>query len=215
MPHHVSKFRRHRRALTRTVGVIACAIVTTSALGAGMPAGVASASPDDGLQRLLEYNPGAVRTGPGTVRTPDGVEISLPTAAPRAKAGLAAAKARPAALAAAERCSSEDLCLFQNQLWEGEKLTIPADCTYRALWTYKLSNGQTWDKHVDSYINNNPKAGTWATMWNVWGGNGDIAEMNYWDIVESHRSAGPSAPSNAIAGLPWADRVAAARVCQP
>jgi hypothetical protein len=199
-----------RKSWARALGAVACVIFATSALGAGISPGAASASTDDRLQHLLEHNPGSVRIAPDTVRTPDGVEISLPTAAAGAKAMRAGATA-----AAAERCSSEDLCLFQNQLWEGEKLTLPADCTFRALWTYKLSNGQTWDKHVDSYINNNPKAGTWATLWNVWGGAGDIAEMNYWDIVESHRSAGPSAPSNAISGLPWADRVAAVRVCQP
>ena len=204
--------RRHRKTWARTLGAVACVILTTSALGAGMPSGAASAGPDDRLQGLLANNPGSVQVGPGTVRTPDGAEISLPTAAGTMRAAKSASA--KAALAAADRCSSEDLCLFQHQYWEGEKLTLPADCTLRALWTYKLSNGQTWDKHVDSYINNNPKAGTWATLFNVWGAK-DLNEMDYWDIVESHRSAGPDAPSNAIGGMPWADRTAVARVCQP
>jgi Peptidase inhibitor family I36 len=204
--------RRNPRVLTRTLGVVLCAALATGALGAAVPPSAASASPDDRLQRLLDNNPGSVRTAAATVRTPDGVEISLPTAVAGAKTtGVATGTDR--AVAAAERCSTEDLCLFQKQVWEGEKLTIPADCTYRALRTYKLSDGTTWDKNVDSYINNNPKAGTWATMW--WGGTGDIAEMDTWTLVESHRSAGPSDPSNAVGGLPFADIIGVARVCQP
>jgi hypothetical protein len=207
-------FRRHRRTLARALGALACVSLTTTALGAGMPPG-ASAGPDDRLQRLLEYNPGSVRITPDTIRTKDGVEISLPTLSSKAKAAKTRqSKVELAAIASADRCSSEDLCLFQNQMYEGEKLTIPADCLMRGLWTYKLSNGQTWDLHVDSYINNNPKVGTWATLFRVWGSK-DVADMDYWDIVESHRSAGPAAPSNAIGGMPWANRTAAVRVCQP
>jgi hypothetical protein len=206
-------FRPHRKSLARACGAVATVIVTTILLGAGMPSGSATATTDDRLQRLLEYNPGSVQVGPGTIRTADGIEISLPTLASKANVAKAGPnKGSLTAVAAVERCSAEDLCLFQNQLWEGEKLTIPADCAYRALWTYKLSNGQTWDKHIDSYIHNNANTKTWAIMWRVWG-ELDITKMDGWDIVEAHRSKGESSPYNAIAGMPWADRIGAARVC--
>jgi hypothetical protein len=155
----------------RGLSAVVVAVVAAAGLGGGPSA---EATAGGRLEQLLANNPGSIVTGPDSITTPSGVTLSLAAA----KAGASVD----------DLCTYEHLCLYSEQVYKGEKLTIDLDCKLYYLWDKKMSDGTSWNGRVASYINNQ-KAGTWAHLW--WNlGSQQAPDGKNWVLVESSKARG-------------------------
>ncbi len=166
----------------RGLSAVVVAVVAAAGLGGGPSA---EATAGGRLEQLLANNPGSIVTGPDSITTPSGVTLSLAAA----KAGASVD----------DLCTYEHLCLYSEQVYKGEKLTIDLDCKLYYLWDKKMSDGTSWNGRVASYINNQ-KAGTWAHLWWNFGDQKNVDAKNS-VLLESSKALGKGL-NKGVNGMP-------------
>lgn len=184
--------KRSRLSALRTVlaAVLAVAgsvaVVRIGAAAAAGPRSEARAAAAR-LDRLVRHNPGARTLAPNAVRLADGVVLSF-----------------PAAGVAEDKCSYEDVCLFEHADFGGERLRFSL-CMVYELRNYKLSDGRLWSTQVSSVINRLP-AGSWAYLWHKGGAPPAESGMAKWELLHSSRAAAADQPAQQFPAVGWNDR---------
>ncbi|WP_165942516.1 peptidase inhibitor family I36 protein [Micromonospora sp. KC721] len=139
------------------------------------------------LDRLVQHNPGARKLAPNAVRLPDGVVLSFPMAG-----------------VAEDKCSYEDVCLFEHENFGGERLRFSL-CAVYELRHYSLSDGRLWSTQVSSVINRLP-AGSWTHIWHKGGAPPAEEGMAKWELLHSSRAVAADQPAQQFPTVGWNDR---------
>ena len=181
-------------ATALAVGAPVAVVRIGASAAADRPSGAQAAAAR--LDRLVRNNPGAQQLAPNAVRLTDGAIVSFPMAG-----------------VADDKCPYEDLCLFENADFGGERLRLN-HCTTYDLTHYYLSDGRSWRTQVSSFINH-LQAGRWAYLWHK--GGALPAETGYanWELLYSSRARAAAEPPHQMASLPFNDRVEAVRPAHP
>ncbi|MEN3610550.1 peptidase inhibitor family I36 protein [Plantactinospora sp. ZYX-F-223] len=139
------------------------------------------------LDRLVQNNPGARKLAPNAVRLPDGAVLSFPMAG-----------------VAEDKCSYEDVCLFEHHDFGGERLRFSL-CMVYELRNYKLSDGRLWSTQVSSVINRLPVS-SWAYIWHKGGAPPAEEGMAKWELLHSSRANAADQPAQQFPSVGWNDR---------
>lgn len=182
-----------KRFRSPALRLLLVAALTVGASVAGTRIGAAG---DTRLDALLRSNPGAREVAPNAVRLTSGAVLSFPMAG-----------------VAEDECPYEDLCLFENPDFGGERLRLNHCTTFDLTFMY-LSDGRSWRTQVSSFVNR-LAAGRWAYLWHK--GGAQPAENGYakWELLHSSRARPAAEPPPQMAALPFNDRVEAVRPAHP
>jgi hypothetical protein len=173
-------------AVTGSVAVIRIGTATAADPPSGAPAAAVR------LDGLVQHNPGARKLAPNAVRLADGAVLSFPLTG-----------------VAEDKCSYEDVCLFEHEDFGGERLRFSL-CMVYELRNYKLSDGRLWSTQVSSVINRLP-AGSWAYLWHMGGALPAEEGMAKWELLHSSRAAAADQPAQQFPSVGWSDRAEAVK----